>query len=204
MPKILLAIFIFSQSALFGFTNSYAQNSETPSGISDIYVCKSISNAMQRLNCYDTVTDRLEVAEESGELITIKRSTINQVNKDSFGLNSNPSSTLDALVRDSSSKEAIESTSPKLEIDIKSKDLKVDNVDEVKLVIKKTTTFGRQKTRFFFTNGQVWDQVDDYRLRTPRAKGGNSNTATIRTAALGSFFLRVNGKGRAIRVRRIR
>ena len=81
---------------------------------------------------------------------------------------------------------------------------KPSDVTSVKLVIKKTAEFGYKKTRFFFDNGQVWEQVDNNTVRIPKVRNKTPNTAKISKAALGSFFLRVNEKGRAIRVRRVR
>jgi len=54
------------------------------------------------------------------------------------------------------------------------------------------------------TNGQVWEQTDSIDVRIPKVRNGKSNTVKISKASLGSFFLRVNGKGSAIRVRRVR
>lgn len=78
------------------------------------------------------------------------------------------------------------------------------SVSSITSEILRTKEFGYKKTRFFLENGQVWDQVDGYNLRVPRVRNGIPNSAQIRTAALGSFLLRINGKGRAIRVRRIK
>ena len=54
------------------------------------------------------------------------------------------------------------------------------------------------------TNGQVWEQTDRTNVRIPKVRDGKTNNAEISKASLGSFFLRVNGKGSAIRVRRVR
>ena len=75
---------------------------------------------------------------------------------------------------------------------------------EVTLDIRKTTEFGHKKTRFFMANGQVWEQTDGNKVRIPKVRNEELNTADISKASLGSFFLRVNGKGAAIRVRRVR
>ncbi len=49
------------------------------------------------------------------------------------------------------------------------------------------------------SNGYVWRQVDDKRIRVPRGE----NFAYIRTASFGSYFLRINSEGTTVRVRRV-
>ena len=56
---------------------------------------------------------------------------------------------------------------------------KVKNIDEVVLNIKKTSIFGYKKTRFFMTNGQVWEQIDNTRVKIPKAEDNKVNTALI-------------------------
>ena len=79
--------------------------------------------------------------------------------------------------------------------------------EEIKSIVeplRATKEFGYDKTRFLLANGQVWDQVDTTKVRIPRERDGQTNTVEIRKGAAGSFLLRVNGKGSAIRVRRRR
>jgi len=78
------------------------------------------------------------------------------------------------------------------------------DIKSVELEISKTAEFGYNKTRFFFSNGQVWEQADSKKIRIPKVRNDTANTAKITKASLGSFLLRVNGKGQAIRVRRVR
>jgi len=54
------------------------------------------------------------------------------------------------------------------------------------------------------TNGQVWEQIDNTRVKIPKAEDNKVNTALISKGAIGSFLLRVNSRGVAIRVRRVR
>ena len=77
-------------------------------------------------------------------------------------------------------------------------------ITEVTLNIQKTTEFAYKKTRFFMSNGQVWEQTDTKKVRVPKVRNGNQNTAEISKALLGSYFLRVNGNGSAVRVKRVR
>ena len=148
----------------------------------------------------------METAEKSGDIVTLSRSTIDQVKKDSFGLKTDSASTIDLLTKSEPPKKSTELTKPiskkKEKKAEKRASLETEDLNKVNLEIASTKTFGYEKTRFYLANGQVWDQVDSVKVRVPRVKDGNPNVAEIKKAALGSFFLRINGKGRAIRIRR--
>lgn len=58
-----------------------------------------------------------------------------------------------------------------------------------------------QKYRFYLENGQIWEQTDDARIFVPK---NGENTVTIKKKSLGSFMLRVNNKGRSVRVKRLK
>jgi len=51
---------------------------------------------------------------------------------------------------------------------------------------------------------KVWEQIETTSTRILRSKDGQKQIAKISKAALGSFRMRINGKGNAIRVRRVR
>lgn len=73
------------------------------------------------------------------------------------------------------------------------------DVFRVEMEIERTRTVGYDTTIFYMTNGQVWRQTDNGSVRIPR---NGPNTAEIRRGAMTSYLLRVNGRGRAIRVER--
>ncbi|WP_417486105.1 hypothetical protein [Maricaulis sp.] len=74
-------------------------------------------------------------------------------------------------------------------------------VFRVEMQIERTRTVGYNTTVFYMTNGQVWRQTDTDRVRVPR---GDNLIAEIRRGAMTSYLLRINGRGRAIRVERER
>ncbi len=73
--------------------------------------------------------------------------------------------------------------------------------DRVLMVVDRISTFGYNTKRFHMANGQVWEVTDGMRFSVPR--NADPLTAEIRTAGAGGYFLRLEGEGRAIRVRRI-
>ena len=75
-------------------------------------------------------------------------------------------------------------------------------VERIEMTLSHTRTVGYNTTVFHMENGQVWRQVDSYRVRLPRDVEGMM--VEIRRAAMTSYLLRLEGEGRAIRVRRER
>ena len=75
-------------------------------------------------------------------------------------------------------------------------------VDTVTMRIESTRIVGYDTTVFYMENGQVWRQIDDGRVRMPR--NDDEVYAEIRRGAMTSYLLRINGRGRAIRVERRR
>jgi len=201
---------------IFAINISFAQDRDTPDELLAIYKCKSLKNPKTRLECYDNAVERFEKANNDGELVTVSKSKIENVEREAFGFNI-PSLSINRIFGLKEKPEGVASAenvtetndliSPVKKSDKKKdkkQNIKVKNIDEVVLNIKKTTEFGYKKTRFFMTNGQVWDQIDTTRFKLPKTKNQEKNTALISKGALGSFFLRINSRGVAIRVRRVR
>lgn len=214
-------VFVFLAASHF---HAFAQSAKKPNELQAIYACKSITDAQKRLACYDASVGRFEAAEKSGEVVTISKTAIEEVKRDAFGFNlpSLPSlgkifggndksetkpmkaareNDLTAPVKEA---ERTRTAKSPLKPATLNKNSTTSTVTEVTLDIRKTTEFGYKKTRFFMTNGQVWEQTDGTKIRIPKVRNEIANTAKISKASLGSFFLRINGKGSAIRVRRVR
>jgi hypothetical protein len=209
--------------SLFAAYAASAQAGETPDELIAIYKCKSIEKPEIRLECYDNAVERFKKADNDGDLVTVSKSKIQNVEREAFGFNipslssinrifglkeKSESDTIAADIKDKNQltapvKKPSTSKKPPKKKEKKQK-IKVKSIDEVVLNIKKTSVFGYKKTRFFMTNGQVWEQIDNIRVRIPRAKDNKVNTALISKGAIGSFLLRINSQGVAIRVRRVR
>lgn len=203
---------------------AHAQSNTPPDELQAIFACKGLTNPQERLACYDSSVERFEAAQESGEVVTVSKTEIEKVERDAFGFNIPSLPNLGTLfgggdkaeksVKNSPKKndltdpvtEALAKPAPSSTSQSSSvlSTPKVSDIKTVTLDIRKTTEFGYKKTRFFMSNGQVWEQADSLKVRIPKVRNGKTNTATISKAALGSFMLRINGKGSAIRVRRVR
>ena len=204
---------------------SNAQTANGPDELKAIYACKGMADSSLRLACYDQAVGRFEAAQNSGDVIAVSKTQVEAVEKEAFGFNipslpslgglfggskkkaqTSKTNPLTAPVTQSETKTAelpSKTTEPTPPPALKSKP-EPSNIKSVSLDISKTTEFGYKKTRFFFSNNQVWEQVDGTKVRIPKVRNGKPNTAKISKAALGSFILRINGKGSAIRVRRVR
>lgn len=206
----LLSIICFTPTA-------QAQSAAPPGELQAIYACKSISDSQKRLTCYDNSVGRFEAAEKSGEVVTVSKTAIEKVERDAFGFNIPSLPSLSNLFGGGTKKATKKNdlTDPVMDSSVASLPRLAagepltqkpvpSEISDVNLAIRKTTKFGRDKTRFFMTNGQVWDQVGTIRSRIPEIKGNKTKSAEISKGALGSFFLKINGKGAAIRVRRVR
>ncbi|WP_421785943.1 hypothetical protein [Hyphobacterium sp.] len=74
-------------------------------------------------------------------------------------------------------------------------------VERIVMQIERIREIGYGRHRFYMTNGQVWVQSNTDRFRY---NDNEEMFAEIRRAALDSYFLQINGTGRALRVRRER
>lgn len=197
-----------------------------------VYACASIDDSDARLACYDNAVGRLQQAEATGEIRTISRSEVEAVERDAFGFNlpnlsnlvdifsgsgkSDKPAKRDALtapvIRTEPEAKADEETTRSVEVTPRAvpqrpapPPVEIEEVRQIVHGLRKTEEFGvSDRVRFYLDNGQVWDQLGTRRVRIPKERSGQKNTVEIRKAALGSYLLRINGEGAAVRVRRRR
>ncbi|MEP3654588.1 MAG: hypothetical protein ABJO36_06805 [Litorimonas sp.] len=81
---------------------------------------------------------------------------------------------------------------------------KPTRVTSISQAVTKLDVFGYKKLRITLENGQVWEQVGSVTQRPPKLSSKRPLIAEISEAALSSYFLQFNGKGRAIKVKRVR
>lgn len=148
-----------------------------------VYACADISDDIERLACYDTAVGRLKVAEEAGEVTTISRAEIEEVQRDSFGF-SIPSLPKIAMPKfgggDKDGKPAFE------------------EFNEISAGVTRVRKDSSGKLLVQLDNGQTWRQSDSRRVYL---RGGEADSAVIKKAALGSFRMKLDG-GTAFRVER--
>lgn len=135
--------------------------------------CRGLSDPAARLACYDQATAALDVAEAKGDVVIVDREQVKQARQAAFGFNFR----LPSFMTQGEQPEALS---------------------------RLTTTIAtaRQDPRGRWTitlqDGAVWRQIDTEKLRRAPAPG---TVAELRTAALGSYFMKIEGLG-VIRAKR--
>lgn len=136
--------------------------------------CRGVTDAAQRLACYDQAADALDQAERSGEVVVLDRAQVEETRRGLFGF-AMPS--LDVFTRGADAPE----------------------IDDVPFVIRSANGVGRSNWVFEMEDGSVWRQIDGVMWNRPQP----GQTAVVSRAALGSYMIRVED-GRPVRVRRER
>ena len=147
-----------------------------PVGTDAVYACASVDEDAERLACYDAAVGRLKEAEEAGEITTVTREQVEEVQRDSFGF-SIPSLPSIAMPRLGGGD--------------------AEEIEEVTYAVTDLDRNGYGKVTVTLENGQVWRPTDSE--RTPLS----ADEALIKRAAFGSFMMKLDG-GRAFRVERVK
>jgi len=180
-----------------------AQSLSPPAELDALFACQSETDDGARLVCFDQAASALRTANASGDLVAISRDDVDNVERDAFGFNlpslprlrgilglgkSNAEASGDAASADGESSNPTKADEP---------------LDRVMLEVDRWERSNSGRYRFYLTNGQVWMQAESDSIRRPKKDENGVLRVEIRKASFGSFLLKVNGKGRSVRVRRI-
>ncbi len=134
--------------------------------------CRAMTDSNARLACYDAASAKLDEAEASGQVVVVDKERAREVRKDIFGLQL-PS--LDIFNRGGGGKLLSAA----------------DDVDRLTETIKRASQQGDGKWVFELQNGAVWRQIDNTEV-FPEPRPGLK--VEIRKGAIGSYFMKVEGK----------
>lgn len=137
--------------------------------------CKAKTDGVERLACYDAATATLGEAEQKGDIVVVDREMATTARRQAFGF-SLPS------------------------LDMFKGSEKPEEADRLTTVATNAYQGGDGKWVFELEGGAVWAQNDNEAIFRAPKKG---SAVEIRKAAMGSFFLKVDGQ-RAIRARRVK
>lgn len=137
--------------------------------------CRGVSDEAQRLACYDEAAAAVDAAEASGELVVMDRGQVREAKRSLFGFDT---SALNIFDRGGGEQRVV--------------------VENVTLTVERAYRGEGGKWVLVMTDGQVWRQIDNSGPYAPPKQGSE---AKIRKAALGSYFLNIDGQT-AIRARR--
>lgn len=165
------------------FTLPLAVADDAPAVSTDaVYACASLAEDTERLACYDAAVGRLKAAEEAGEITTVSRAEVEEVQKDAFGFS------LPSL--------------PKLVLPKFGGDTDKDGaLDSLTLAVSSVKRTSQQGLQIHLENGQVWQQTDGTRIQYSRRAGVKE--ATIKRSAFGSYKIKLDG-GVAFRAKRLK
>ena len=172
-PRLLLAT-----GMLFACTAAMAKDDKLmqsrPPVFEELVNCRGITNAAERLSCYDLKVAAIDDAEKSDELVLADRTAMKEARRGLFGF-----------------------SIPKLKIF--GNDGPKDEKFELTAKIDSAYQASYGKWTIVLDSGARWVQIDSTVLRKTPANGMEIK---IREAALGSYFANIDG-ARAIRMRRV-
>lgn len=147
--------------------------------LAKVYACADIADGAARLACFDGAVAGLKKDVAGGQVQVMSKEQVRAAEIQTFGSENLTVST--ALAAASGRKPA---EAPP---------------DRVTLKVKSITPGGDGNLRFLMENGQLWRQMDREKVV---GLGSGPWTAEVRKAAMGTFFMNIEGR-RAIRVKRV-
>lgn len=170
--------------------------------------CANIQDNAERLACYDERVGALRTGVQTGEIVAVDRPAVEAIERDGFGLSlpSLPRLTLGVFSGGSDSAAASTAAARGISTAENASGVEIvergddGQIDRVLMTIARVDSISPNQYRFTMENGQVWTQVEAGRALSTRRLPGSQ--AEIRRAAMGSFLLRIDGQGRAMRVSR--
>ncbi len=208
-----------SLAALAATGSASAQ--ENPS-LDPVFQCQELQNDAERLACFDAAVSSLRA--ESNEIVVIRRSEVEAVERDSFGLElpslprlslslfSTRDNQLETGSGQSGSAQASGSTdqgartaqaAPSEQSGVEVLRREDDGqINEISLPIDRVERRGFDTIHIHTTNGQVWEITDRVGNRPIRVR--DDSVMVVRRASLGSYLMQIDGRDRSYRVQRIR
>lgn len=143
--------------------------------------CRKVADPAQRLGCYDAAAGGLEAAEAAGDVVVVDRAQVQEAQRAAFGFNFRMPAFLTGGGGAAGGEDARRGV--------------------VLETLETTATEARQvngKWYIVLADGAIWRQTDNEPVNSPPKAGSK---VTIKRAAMGSYFLSVDGQ-RSIRAKR--
>ena len=168
----------------------FAQPPKSESPLAPIYACTDKVDSGERLACFDAAVAGIQAKEAKSEIVTFDQQRVQKVRREAFGfsLPSLPRLGFPAFSTPEA-KNGPSKTSAASETEIEEQVFVVSAYRQVGGNIILT-----------LENGQIWQLSDAESFNAPSKMPFN---VKIRTAALGSFLLTVEGRNKGYRVRRL-
>ncbi len=209
----------FTRSALMiglgiGFLGSPVSAQDNDDRLNPLFSCSEIEDTLERLQCYDQETASLKQKYQKRDFVVVTRPEVEEIEKDAFGFNlpslpkfgrffqNDTKSTFDDKQDKTAQSQSRRETSAASPAQT-SADTSNSGIDAVTLTLKKTEKGPYKKTIFYFENGQIWKQTESRNIYIPKPRHSQTNTATIKKAAFGSYLLSIDGTKQSVRVKRV-
>lgn len=175
-----------ASAGMLGAVPVTAQEANASGGIvARVYACRAISDATERLACFDREVAALETAQTNNDVRIVDREQVRQARRGLFGL-SLPS--LGSIFGGDGDEDEDGQAQPEEE-----------GITFIESRIASIGGSAAGRRLLVLENGQQWEQIEPQRGRAPIAGAA----ITIRRAILGSYVATVEGRG-TLRVMRIR
>ena len=129
--------------------------------------CRKLADPAERLACYDAATASLDAAEKAGDVVVVDRAQVQEARRATFGFNFQMPSFMTP------------------------RDEKPEEVDRITATVASARQDAHGKWVIKLRDGAVWRQIDDKQIFEDPHPG---STVEIRTATMGSFFMKVDGQ----------
>ncbi|MDQ0463458.1 hypothetical protein QO010_001229 [Caulobacter ginsengisoli] len=146
-----------------------AQAAPKPPGrapvLQSVVDCRKLTDDAARLACYDAATAKLDDAEKAGDVVVVDKAQVREARKAAFGFNFQMPAFMTAGE-------------------------KPEELERITAVVASARQEGMSgKWVIKLEDGAVWRQIDTVVLTRDPKKGSK---AEIRTAALGSYFMKID------------
>jgi hypothetical protein len=201
MNMLFASLFALTSAAQSGGSAPAAASSVSP--LSPIYACAEKSDPVLRLACFDAAVAAVKAAEARSEIITLDQPRVAAVRREAFGFRI-PSLPrfgfgTPAIAAAASTGAVATSTSAAAAVPSPAQRARDEVADEQTFAVNRVGQAGG-RVALYLENGSVWHLTEAVEFNAPRQTPYN---VRIRTAALGSFILTVEGRNKGYRVRRV-
>lgn len=173
-----MRLFILPVLAIAASGAAFAQGST----LDKVYACTGIAKAEERLACFDSAVASFKQAQTQGDVRVVTKEQDAAAQKQAFGL------------RDAGATNAAKASAGAAPIAAPAP------MENVRLTLSEATLRKDGKYRFTMSDGQVWEQISSESVQGLRKLPAS---VQIKTAALGSFKMSIDGGG-TTRVKRIK
>jgi hypothetical protein len=185
---------------------AHAQPDNSP--LAPLFECSEIASDIERLACLDGAVAALRGETDSGAVIAVEREQIEAAEEATYGLSipgfrlpNAPRLSMPNLSGDAADlAEADSASAGNARNVVRTDDGLIERIEYMAIADIRESL--RDKVVVELQNGQIWTQIDNVRVLHPRNWADEGTTASIRSAALGSYMMRIDGSSRWFRVRR--